>query len=415
VTRPVPAAGAGAQTQRRGAFSALDHRNYRLVFTGIIVSNVGTWMQAASQAWLIHELTGRATDLGVLGLARAVPLIVLSLVGGTLADRLDKRRLLYVTQTLAAAFAIVQGFLAQAGWIEVWHIWALGFLSATVLAFDQPTRQAMLPQLVPREDFMSAITLNALTFNGAAVLGPAIAGLLVPVAGYASTFYLNGASFGAVIVALALLRLPPPPSRPRDSGVLRGVAEGLGYVWRHPAVRALTLMAAVFGLFGSPYVLMLPVYRSILGLDERALGFLTSAPGLGTILGGLVLARFAHVRWKGRLLVGSVGLFVATLITFATSRHYALSVAVLIAVGASLTAFTTTTQTLLQRATDDRMRGRVVSMYTTTVIGFQPLGALDLGWAIDRIGAPAALSAAALVVATVALVMAPRLRRLPDW
>ncbi len=372
-------------------------------------------MQTASQAWLIHQLTGRATDLGVLGLARAVPLIVLSLVGGTLADRLDKRRLLYVTQTLAAAFAIIQGLLAQAGVLEVWHIWVLGFLSATVLAFDQPTRQAMLPALVPREDFMSAITLNALTFNGAAVLGPAIAGLVVPVAGYAWTFYLNGISFAAVIVALVLMRLPAPPPRPREAGVLRGVADGLRYIWRNPTVRALTVMAAAFGLFGSPYVLMLPVYRPLLDLDERALGLLSSAPGLGAVLGGLVLARFAHVRWKGRLLVGSVGLFVITLITFATSRSYGVSLAVLVAVGASLTAFTTTTQTLLQRATDDRMRGRVVSMFTTTIIGFQPLGALDLGWAIDQVGAPAALSAAALVVGAVALALTPRLRRQPDW
>jgi MFS family permease len=372
-------------------------------------------MQTASQAWLIHQLTGRATDLGVLGLARAVPLIVLSLVGGTLADRLDKRRLLYVTQILAAGFAIVQGFLTQIGVIEVWHIWALGFLSATVLAFDQPTRQAMLPALVPREDFMSAITLNALTFNGAAMLGPAIAGLLVPVAGYAATFYLNGISFAAVIVALSLMRLPAARPRPLGAGVLRGIADGLRYIRGNRTVRALTVMAAAFGLFGSPYVFMLPVYRPILGIDERALGFLSSAPGLGAILGGLALARFAHAPGKGRLLVASVGLFVVTLITFATSRSYPLSLVVLVLVGATLTAFTATTQTLLQRATDDHMRGRVVSMYTTTIIGFQPLGALDLGWAIDQIGAPAALSAAALVVAAVTLVLTPRLRTQPDW
>jgi MFS family permease len=410
--RPVAASDPGSA---RRSFSALAHRNYRLLLGGVAVSSVGTWVQTASQAWLIHELTGRATDLGVLGLARAVPLIVLSLVGGTLADRLDKRRLLYVTQALAAAFAILQGALTQAGWIEVWHIWVLGFLSATVLAFDQPTRQAMLPALVPREDFMSAIALNAFTFNGAAMLGPAIAGLLVPVAGYASTFYVNGISFGAVIVALGLMRLPAPASAPRQAGVLRGVTDGLRYIWRNPTVRALTVMAAAFGLFGSPYVFMLPVYRPILDLDERALGFLSSAPGLGAVLGGLMLARFAHARGKGRLLVASVALFVVTLITFATSRSYPVSLTVLILVGALATAFTATTQTLLQRATDDRMRGRVVSMYTTTVIGFQPLGALDLGWAIDRIGAPAALSAAALVVAIIALALAPRLRTQPDW
>lgn len=406
--------GSTAEGKRR-PFSALSHRNYRLLFAGLIISNVGTWMQTASQAWLIHQLTGRATDLGVLGLVRAVPLIILSLVGGTIADRVDKRRLLYITQTLAAAFAVVQGVLAQTGWLEVWHIWVLGGLSATVLAFDQPTRQAMLPQLVPRQDFMSAITLNALTFNGASVLGPALAGLLVPVAGYAGTFYLNGISFGAVVAALRWLRLPASPPRSAGPGVWRGVADGLSYIGHNPTVRALTLMAAAFGLFGAPYVWMIPVYRPILGLDEQALGMLSSAPGLGTVVGGLLLARFAHVRGKGRLLVGSAALFVLTLITFATSQSYALSLVTLVAVGASMTAFTSTTQTLLQQATDDRMRGRVVSMYTTTIIGFQPLGALDLGWAIDLIGAPAALSVAALVVAAVALVMAPRLRSQPDW
>jgi len=404
-----PAAPAGSKPKR---FAALAHRNYRLLWTGLIVSNVGTWMQMVSQSWLIHEMTGRATDLGILGLTRAVPLIVLSLVGGTLADRLDKRRLLYVTQTLAAAFALLQGALTQLGVIQVWHIWALGFLSASVLAFDQPSRQAMLPYLVPREDFMSAITLMAVTFNGASVLGPALAGLLIPVAGYAAAFYLNGASFAAVIGALVLMRLPPPAARPAQPPVLHQVAEGLRYIWRSRTVRSLTLLAAAFGFFGAPYNAMLPVYRVILGLDERALGFLSSAPGLGTVLGGLVLTQFAHIRGRGRLLLGSAGVFVIALIAFATSRHYVASVALLVAVGACATAFSSTTQTLLQHATDDRMRGRVVSMFTVTVNGFQPLGALDLGWAIDRLGAPLAISAAALLVAVVAVVMAPRVKAL---
>jgi MFS family permease len=405
-----PANARAASTGR--PFSALAHRNYRLLWTGLIVSNVGTWMQTVAQSWLIHELTGRATDLGILGLVRAVPLIVLSLVGGTLADRVEKRRLLYVTQTLAAGFAVVQGVLAQSGWIQVWHIWALGFLSATVLAFDQPSRQAMLPQLVPREDFMSAITLMALTFNGASVLGPALAGLLVPVAGYAWTFYLNGASFAAVLGALVLMRLPTPGARPPQPPVLRQVADGLRYIWRSTTVRALTLLAAAFGLFGAPYNAMLPVYRSILEIDARALGFLSSAPGLGTVLGGLVLTRFAHVRWKGRLLLGAAAFFVVTLIAFANSPSYYLSLVLLVAVGACVTAFSSTTQTLLQHATDDRMRGRVVSMFTVTVIGFQPLGALDLGWAIDRLGAPVAISAGALLVGVVAAAMAPRVKNL---
>jgi MFS family permease len=410
VTKPTPAGPDARSTAR--PFSALAHRNYRLLWVGLIISNVGTWMQLAAQSWLIHELTGRATDLGVLGLARAVPLIVLSLVGGTLADRLEKRRLLYLTQSLAAAFALLQGLLAHAGWIQVWHIWALGFLSATVLAFDQPTRQAMLPQLVPREDFMSAITLFALTFNGASVLGPALAGLLVPAAGYASTFYLNGVSFAAVLVALALIRLPVPAPRPPQPPILRQVADGLRYIWRSDTVRALTLLAAAFGLFGAPYNAMLPVYKTILGIDERALGVLSSAPGLGTILGGLVLARFAHVAWKGKLVLGAVGCFVLTLIAFANSPWYLASVALLVGVGACTNAFASTTQTLLQHATDDRMRGRVVSMYTVTVIGFQPLGALDLGWAIDRLGAPLAISLASLLVGLIALGMASRVRDL---
>ncbi len=400
----------GASTGR--PFSALAQRNYRLLWTGLIVSNVGTWMQMVAQSWLIHELTGRATDLGILGLARAVPLIVLSLVGGTIADRVEKRRLLYVTQTLAAGFAIVQGVLAQSGWIEVWHIWVLGFLSATVLAFDQPSRQAMLPQLVPREDFMSAITLMALTFNGASVLGPALAGLLVPVAGYAWTFYLNGVSFAAVLGALVLMRLPTPAARPPQPPVTRQVADGLRYIWRSATVRALTLLAAAFGLFGAPYNAMLPVYRGILEIDERALGFLSSAPGLGTVLGGLVLTRFAHVRWKGKLLLGAAAFFVVTLIAFANSPNYYLSLVLLVAVGACVTAFSSTTQTLLQHATDDRMRGRVVSMFTVTVIGFQPLGALDLGWAIDRLGARTAISAAALLVGVVVVALAPRVKEL---
>lgn len=392
-------------------FAALEHRNFRLLWGGLIISNIGTWMQMVAQAWLIHEMTGRATDLGILGLARALPLIVLSVVGGTIADRVDKRRLLYTTQTLAASFAIVQGVLTQAGLIRVWHIWGLGFLSATVLAFDQPSRQALLPHLVPRQAFLSAIALMAVTFNGASVLGPALAGLLIPVAGFASTFYLNGVSYAAVLIALALLRLPPPAPR-APQRVLRQAAEGLRYIWGSPTLRSLTLLAAAFGLFGAPYNAMLPVYRVVLHIDERKLGFLSSAPGLGTVLGGLVLARFAHIRFKGWLLVASAGLFVLFVSAFAMSTDYLLSCALLVLVGVFVTAFSSTTQTLLQHETEDRMRGRVVSMYTTTVIGFQPLGALDLGWAVDRLGAPAAIPAAALVVLVVAALLAPRVKDL---
>jgi predicted MFS family arabinose efflux permease len=265
--------------------------------------------------------------------------------------------LLYLTQSLAAGLALSQGALTHLGWIQVWHIWILGFLSSAVLAFDQPSRQAMLPQLVPREDFMSAITLMALTFNGASVLGPALAGLLVPAAGYASTFYLNGVSFAAVMVALRLMRLPAPAARPPQPAVLRQIRDGLVYIWRHRTVRALALLAAAFGFFGAPYNAMLPVYRVILGIDERALGFLSSAPGLGTVLGGLALTWFAHARHKGRILLASVGLFVLTLVAFSISRHYALSLGLLVLVGASVIAFATTTQTLLQHLTDDRDAG----------------------------------------------------------
>lgn len=375
------------------------------------MSNVGTWIQTVAQGWLIHDLTGAYLDLGLLGLARAVPLIGLSFFGGTLADRVDQRRLLYWTQAVSALLALVQGLLTALGLVRVWHIWTLGFLSAAVLAFDQPTRQAMLPALVPREDLLNAIALMSVSFNGAAILGPALAGLLVPAVGYAWAFYLNGLSFAAVIAAVALLRLErrtPAPPRP----VLHDLADGFGYIIHHPTIRTLTLLVALIGFFAAPYNQMLPGYRNILHISQRSLGFLTSAPGLGTLLGGFLVARFAHVPQKGRLMMAAAGGMLASLIAFAFSRLYWLSVVMLVAVGAALTAYTSMTQTLLQQYTDDAHRGRVMSMYTVTVLGLSPLGALPLGAASDALGAPAALLSAALIVGASFLFLARKVQNL---
>lgn len=403
---------AAGTTRRGGTFKAFAHPNFRLLWVGLVVSNVGTWVQTVAQGWLIHDLTGKYLDLGLLGLARAVPLLTLSLFGGTLADRLDKRRLLYWTQGLMAFFAFVQGVLAALGVVRVWHIWTLGFASAVVLAFDQPTRQALLPALVPREDLLNAIALMSVSFNGAAILGPALAGLLVPLVGYAWAFYLNALSFGAVLLAVYWLRLA---RRPRPAGtkpVLQEAAEGFIYIVRHPIIRTLTVMAAVVGFFAAPYNQMLPGYRLLLHIDRRALGLLTSAPGLGTLLGGFAVARFAHTRHKGRLMLGAAGLTVLALALFSLSRSYYLSVGSLVLVGATLTGYTATMQTLLQQNTDDVHRGRVMSMFTLTVLGLSPLGALPLGALSDAVGAPWAIFSATLLVGLATLLLARPIRNL---
>ncbi|MBC8103067.1 MAG: MFS transporter [Cytophagales bacterium] len=402
---------------RADTFAALRHRNFRLLWVSLLVSNSGTWLQSVAQDYVVYKLTGRALDLGFVNIVRAVPLILLAFVGGTIADRVDRRKMLLFTQTAFALLAGVLGVLVQTGRVQVWHVIVLSFLGATLLAFDQPARQSLLPSLVPKEDLANAIALNSITYTGAAAIGPAIAGPLVALVGLPSAFYLNGLSFGAVLFAVAAMRLPAPPPRkvvdPARESVGQAITSGLRYVAASPPLLLLVSLLCAFSFFAAPYQTLLPVFngRVFASGDVGSLGWLRAAPGLGALLGGFYLARGAQTSQKPRLVfVGGIG-FCAAILLFSWSNPLPVALGVLLVAGALSTVFTSTVQTLLQRLADERMRGRVMSLFTICVLGMWPLGALPLSWVSDHFGVRAAVSGGAAIAALLIVTALWRARR----
>lgn len=374
------------------------HRNYRLFWIGFLVSNAGAWIQSVAQAWLVYEISQSAGWLGAIGFVRAFPLIFLSLIGGTVADRFPKRRILYITQTVQLVNALILGILTMLGWVRVWHVIALSSLTAAAQAFDQPARQSLVPQLVDKKDLHGAISLNAIAFNGAALFGPSLTGLLVPWIGLAGCFFVNAATFGAVFLALWLMDFPPHQQRERSRTMLQDLAEGLRFVAHSPVILALTSMAAVTSFFARPYQQFIAVFaKDVLYGDVGLAGLMQAAPALGTVLFMLMIASLGNIPWKGKLLMGAGFGFTLALTGFAWSTDAYASLILLVLVGGFNMTWQTTINTLLQSNVTDEMRGRVMSTYTITALAMMPLGQGPMGLAVDRLGPQVALTLGAVI------------------
>lgn len=379
-----------------------------------MVSNAGSWLQTVAQDYLVYKITGRALDLGLTNGVRAVALIGLAFMGGTLADRVDKRKLLIITQTLQAAFAALLGVLVQTGTVRVWHIVALSFVGAVILAVDQPARQALIPHLVPRPILMNAIALNSVTFTGAAAIGPALAGPVVALFGMTWSFYLNALSFLAVIGAVRAIQLPEQPQgsqRPTEP-VLRSVATGLRYIFSSAPILLVIALLTAYSFLVVPYQALLPVFSAqLFGGDVQVLGWMRAAAGVGALAGGFLLARFAHYRDKDNLLVfGGLG-FALAIIGFSRVAWLPAALALLLLGGVLSTIFQSTVQTLMHHLTDDQMRGRVMSLFTICLLGVWPLGTLPMSWASDAVGVTRAVPAEALLFVVIALAVVLGARR----
>ncbi|MFZ5825228.1 MAG: MFS transporter [Bacillota bacterium] len=381
-----------------GVMHVMRHRNFRLFWFGFLVSNSGAWIQSVAQAWLVYEISGSAVWLGAVGFARAFPLIFLSLIGGTVADRFPKRRILYITQTVQLVNALLLGTLTAMGWVEVWHVILISTISASAQAFDQPTRQSLVPRLVSKEDLHRAISLNAIAFNGASLFGPPLTGLLVPWLGLAGAFFVNAASFAAVFVALTLMDFPVHIDRSRRQSMLADLLEGLRFVARSPVILALISMAAVTSFFARPYQQFIAVFaKDVLHGDVGMLGFMQGAPALGTVLFMLAVASLGDIEWKGKLLLGAGFSFTLALIGFAWSSNLSLSLFLLVLVGGFNMTWQTTVNTLLQSNVDDEMRGRVMSTFTITGLAMMPLGQGPMGLSVERFGPQVALTLGAAI------------------
>ncbi|MCX7791456.1 MAG: MFS transporter [Chloroflexaceae bacterium] len=406
----------GASTQEASAgtsrfppiFRALRHRNYRLFFIGQLISLTGTWMQSVAQGWLVLRLSNSPAMLGLVAAASSLPVLLLSLPAGTLADRVSKRRLLLISQVVAMVLAIVLAGLTLTERIEVWHVVALAALLGTVTAFEGPARQAFTVEMVGREDLLNAIALNSSIFNAARTVGPAVAGVVVALIGEGPAFALNAASFIFVIASLLLMRLPPfrPPGGVQERGQLR---EGLRYIQNEPRVRALLMQAAAISFFCFTYIPLLPVFaRDILHVGASGLGMLSATSGLGALIAALILAQFGDAIPRGRLVRLAALTQPVLLIAFSVSRWLPLS---LLLIGMAGWAGVTTmalTNTLIQSIVPDRLRGRVMSVFTLLLMGLSPMSGMLAGGIAQAVGSvPLVVAGSALagwlIVATIAV------------
>ena len=374
-------------------FRALQHRNFRLFFAGQLISLIGTWMQSTAQLWLVYRLTRSAALLGVFAFSNQIPILLLSSFGGYIADRFDRRKGVLWTQTISAILAFALAALTLPGIERVWEIILIAFLAGIVNAFDVPIRQAFLVQMTSKEDLPNAIALNSSIFNGARVVGPALAGLAIAWVGEGWCFFLNGISFLAVIVALLMMRLERRAPRPAEGSPLQNLLQGFRYAMNDQPMRSALLLLSLVSMAGLQYSVLMPIFaHDVLGRGARGLGLLMSFAGVGAVLGALNFA--ARTNYKN--LVQWIGAGSATcslgLILFSQSRLFALSAGLLLIIGFAVTSQMAATNTIVQLRVPDHLRGRVMAVYATMFMGVQPLGALLVGGVARRIGAPHALA-----------------------
>jgi MFS family permease len=397
-----------------GSFRALRHRNFRLYWSGQLVSLVGTWMQSVAQGWLMHTLTSSAFMLGLLGFAQFIPVLPLALFAGVVADRVDKRRMLLVTQSLLLLQATMIATVVSAGAVKPWMVLALALFYGIANTFDLPARQSFVIEMVGREDLPNGIALNSAAFNAARIVGPAVAGLLLAGIGEAGCFWINALSFLAVIGGLAAMRLPPRTPTAQDSkSVGSTLRDGVRYAWRTETIRNLLLLLAVCAGLGFQFNVLLPVYtRDVMHAGPGTYGLMLSSFGAGSLvaaarmtmqldrwalrrhllfglaLGGIGFAGFAWVRWlPGMLAMGALA-------------------------GFGLILYVSSTNILIQMTTEDRYRGRIMSLYTLMFVGTAPFGSLLAGGIAQRWGAPVATSVCATILLCGALWMSRRLRQI---
>jgi MFS family permease len=377
---------------------ALGHRNFRLFFAGQSISMIGTWMQQVALSWLVYEMTRSPLWLGLVGCAGQIPSLFLAPVAGVLVDHHNRHRLLLLTQSLAMVQAVLVAVLTWSGVITVWHILLLSAFLGLVNALDMPARQAFLTDMVTnREDLANAIALNSSLVNGARLVGPALAGLLLAQAGASTCFVVNAVSYIAVLGALLAMHVPPrEPSLRRP--LASGLSEGFRYAFGFAPIRSILLLVSLMSLTGIPYMVLLPVFATdVLGGGAQTLGLLSAATGVGALTAALMLAGRRSILGLGRWIIFAPGAFGLLLIALGLSRSLPLSLLLLAGLGFTMMMQLAASNTVLQTIVDEDKRGRVMSLYTMAFIGVAPLGSLLLGALADVAGAPMAVMVAGVI------------------
>lgn len=400
--------------RRPSSFAALRHRDFRLLWLGQMVSITGTQMQLLAINWHIYLLTKSALALGLVGLVRVVPIVLCSLLGGAVADAVNRKRLMMITQTIMLLTAVALAVLTAMGSERVWPIYLLTAIGAAALAFDNPARQAFLPSLVPAEDFTNAVSLNVIIFQIGSIAGPSLAGLLLGALGPTAAYAGNAFSFLAVVVALILIRTPGKAGDGTTVPVsVESVRVGLRFVRQTPVIVQTMLLDFVATFFASATTL-LPIFAvEVLHVGARGLGVLATAPAVGSVIAGLVMARLGNIARQGLTVIVAITIYAAATIVFGLSGSFGLSVVMLAVVGASDTVSSVLRQTIRQLVTPDGLRGRITSVNMIFFMGGPQLGELEAGVLAAAIGAPWSVvtgGVACLAAAVWALLRAQSLR-----
>ncbi len=368
---------------------SLRHRNYRLFFGGQGISLVGTWMQQIALGWLVYRLTDSAFLLGLVGFAGQIPTFLLASFAGVLADRYDKHKIIIITQTLAMVQASILAVLTLTNTIQIWHIISLSVFVGIVNAFDMPTRQSFVIDLVDdKSDLPNAIALNSSMFNTARLVGPTIAGILISLLGEGLCFLLNAISYIAVIIALFMMHIIPKVETINKERVLQGLKEGIKYAYNFKPIKILLLFLGLVSLTGGPYTVLMPIFaRDILKGNANTLGFLFGAVGIGALIGAIYLASRKSVLGLGKWIAISSIVFALGLILFSFSQNFILSIILMLFTGFGMMIQMASTNTLLQTLVDDDKRGRVMSLYVMAFMGTAPIGSLIAGTLASKFGA----------------------------
>jgi MFS family permease len=390
------------------------YRNFRLFFLGLFISMIGTWMQQTALQWLVYQLTGSQFLLGVVAFANFLPVLLFSLFMGVIIDRYSNRTLLYITQIWFMIVSLILAVLTIAGVIQYWQIIILALLSGLATALDMPTRQSFYVELVDRKDLMNAIALNSSVFNGARIIGPAIAGIIIAQIGEGTAFAINTVTYLALIGALALMVLP---KHDKSEAITSGIAElkeGIRYLINDRIIFGLVLMVALFSALGFAYLTLLPVFaQDVLRSGPEGYGSLLAAQGFGALAGALSLAFLGERFSKARMLQFSRFMLPVALLLLTISRNLFLSMFAVVLAGFALITMLAVTNTLIQLLSPDKVRGRIMSTFTWALGGFFPLGSLLIGAVGDRIGAVSAV-AISVVICFMLAVAGNRLFLLPE-
>ena len=383
----------GGTNRLRHALRALRHRNFRLFTYGQSISVIGSWMQQVAMGWLVYRLTNSALLLGLVAFASQSPVFFFGPIAGVIADRANRHRVIIAMQALMMVESAVLAYLVFTGKVEYWHVLALSTVFGIINAFEIPARQAFLLEMVKsREDLPNAIALNSSMFNGARLIGPAIAGFIIAAFGESVAFIINAVSYVAVLVALFAMQVEPRARKQIRGKVFSSLRAGFEYGFRFLPIRVVLNLVAAAALFGVPFTVLLPVFAvEVLGGDARTLGFLMSATGVGALSGALYLAARPSVRGLSAVIAGSAFLFGASLVAFGFSRTLWLALVTLVFGGFGMMVLMAASNTFLQTVADDDKRGRIVSMYTMAYIGTAPFGSLMAGAIAQRTGAPLAI------------------------